>query len=219
MATRFILLGLCCLCPSFVLLNAQEKTGPTPEQAWQRLKDGNARFAADRPERPDLGAQKRRLLAGGQRPFAVVLTCADSRVPPELVFNQGLGDLFVLRVAGNLSEPFVVGSIEYAVEHLHVPLIVVLGHEKCGAVEAALGKNRPAGDLGKLLDAVHVGKGLPEDAKKALPAAIQNNVRRQAELLTQRSDIIRRHVQQKELRIVSGVYLLASGRIVWLTEP
>ena len=97
------------------------------------LKEGNERFATDRLEHKDMGAARRTELTAGQHPFAAVLSCADSRVPPEIVFDQGLGDLFVVRVAGNVGEPFALGSIDYAVEHLHVPLIVVLGHEKCGA--------------------------------------------------------------------------------------
>ncbi len=119
---------------------AADKPSPTAEQAWQRLKDGNQRFAADRLEGKDVDAARRQELTAGQHPFAIVLSCADSRVPPEIIFDQGLGKLFVVRVAGNISEPFALGSIDYAVEHLHVPLIVVLGHEKCGAVAAALGK-------------------------------------------------------------------------------
>ncbi len=105
-----------------------------------------------------LCARRRALLAKGQHPHAVILSCADSRVAPELLFDQGLGDLFVLRVAGNISDPFVLGSIEYAVEHLHAPLIVVLGHESCGAVAAALTKVDFPGNLGTLIKEVHVGK-------------------------------------------------------------
>src|SRR5438105_3680928 len=121
---------------------------PTPTGSLQRLKDGNARFAADKPNKRDVGADKRKELAKGQHPFAIVLTCADSRVAPELLFDAGLGELFVLRVAGNIADPAVVGSIEYAVEHLHTPLIVVLGHESCGAVAAALDGAKLPGDPG-----------------------------------------------------------------------
>src|SRR5205085_10520354 len=136
------------------------------------LKEGNGRFAAGKLAVKDVGAQRRATLAKGQHPFAVVLACADSRVPPELVFDQGLGELFVLRVAGNLADPFVLGSIEYAVEHLHTPLIVVLGHENCGAVAAALTKAAFPGNLGTLVKEVHVGKNLPMERAAALPAAV-----------------------------------------------
>jgi len=132
----------------------------------EQLKKGNERFVADRLAAKDLGADRRRELAKGQHPFAIVLTCADSRVAPEFIFNQGLGDLFVLRVAGNIADPFVLGSMEYAVEHLHVPLIVILGHTKCGAVDAALAENKPHGNLGKLIEQVYPGK---DPRRKRMP--------------------------------------------------
>jgi carbonic anhydrase len=188
----------------------------TAEQAWQRLKDGNERFAAGQSENKDLGAGRRQELTAGQRPFAAVLSCSDSRLPPEIIFNQGLGDIFVVRVAGNVSEPFMLGSLDYAVEHLHVPLIVVLGHEKCGAVAAALGKDKPEGNLGRLIGEIHVGKHLPANKDKALALAVENNVRQQAKLLVERSDIIRAHVEQHKVRIVVGVYSLATGKVQWL---
>ncbi len=196
----------------------QEKSAVTAEQAWERLKNGNEKFVADQSLPPMLGAERRQEVAKGQRPFAIVLACADSRVAPEYIFNQGLGDIFVLRVAGNIADPYVLGSMEYALEHLHSPLIVVLGHSKCGAVDAAIGENKPAGNLGKLIDEVHVGKDLPLDKPAALDAAIANNVRHQAELLTKRSDVVKEFLEHKKLRIVSGVYSLATGKVEWLNE-
>ena len=195
---------------------AAESSSLTPEQAWDRLKDGNERFAAERSENPDLGAARRQQLVVGQHPFAAVLCCADSRVPPELLFNQGLGDIFVVRVAGNVSEPFVLGSIDYAVEHLHVPLIVVLGHEKCGAVTAALGKDKPEGNLGKLIGQIHVGHHLPADKDAALAHAVENNARRQTKVLAEQSEVVREHVKEHKLLVVTGVYDLATGKVRWL---
>ncbi len=195
---------------------AADPASPTPEQAWQRLRVGNERFAAEQAENKELGAARRQELTAGQHPFAIVLACADSRVPPEIVFNQGLGDIFVVRLAGNISEPFVLGSIDYAVEHLHVPLIVVLGHEKCGAVAAALAADKPGGNLGKLIGEIHVGKHLPADKDKALACAVENNVRHQAKSLVERSEIVREHMKQHKLRVVAGVYDLATGKVRWL---
>lgn len=194
----------------------QEKSEITAVQALERLKKGNEKFVADPSSPAKLSVERRQEVAKGQNPFAIVLTCADSRVTPEYIFNQGLGDIFVLRVAGNVVDPFELGSMEYAVEHLHVPLIVILGHTKCGAVEAALGENKPAGNLGKLIDQVHVGKDLPPDKPAALDAAIANNVRYQAESLTKRSDVLKEFVEHKRLRIVTGVYSLESGKVEWL---
>ena len=209
--------AVACIIPLLAFLtHAADKTSPSPEQAWRWLKDGNERFAADRLEVKDVGPAKRKELTAGQHPIAVVLSCADSRVPPEIVFDRGLGDIFVVRVAGNISEPFILGSIDYAVEQLQVPLIVVLGHEKCGAVAAALGKSRPTGNLGKLIGEIHVGEHLSADKDEALAGAVENNVRHQAELLTERSDVIREHVKQKKLQVVTGVYSLATGKVQWL---
>jgi carbonic anhydrase len=194
---------------------AQEKPAPTAEEAWARLKKGNEKFIAG-SKSADASAERRQEVAKGQHPFAIVLTCADSRVTPEYIFDQGLGDIFVLRVAGNVADPFELGSMEYAVEHLQVPLIVILGHTKCGAVDAALGKDKPAGNLGKLIAEVHVGKDLPSEKPAALDAAIANNVRHQAETLTKRSDVIKEFVEHKKVRIVTGVYSLESGKVTWL---
>jgi carbonic anhydrase len=102
------------------------------------------------------------------------------------------------------------------VEQLHAPLIVLLGHEKCGAVEAALGTEKPAGNLGKLVGEIDVGKDLPAGKEAALAAAIKNNARRQTRLLTERSDVIKEHVAKKKVRIVCGVYQLATGKVEWL---
>jgi len=139
------------------LLRAQEAP-PSAAEALTRLKEGNDRFAADKPARTDVGAKRRARLTQGQQPFAVVLSCADSRVPPEIVFDQGLGDLFVLRVAGNIADTAMIGSAEYAVQSLKTPLIVVLGHEDCGAVQAALNNKPLPGDLGWLIKQVHVSE-------------------------------------------------------------
>jgi carbonic anhydrase len=197
-------------------LSPSPSASPSPEQAWRNLKDGNGRFAADRLQGKDVGAARRKELAAGQHPFAIVLSCADSRVPPEILFDQGLGDLFVVRVAGNISEPYALGSIDYAVEHLHVPLIVVLGHEQCGAVAAALAKDKPTGNLGKLVGEIHVGQQPPADKDEALAHGVENNARHQAQVLAERSDVIREHVKQKDLQVVAGVYDLATGKVRWL---
>jgi carbonic anhydrase len=196
----------------------QEKPALSAEQALRLLKKGNEKFVADMPAAQNLGAERRRELAKGQNPFAIVLTCADSRVTPEFNFNQGLGDIFVLRVAGNIADPFELGSIEYAVEHLQVPLVVILGHEKCGAVEAALGEQKPAGNLGKLIDEIHVGSDLPKEKSAALAAAVKNNARNQAETLTKRSEVIKEFVEHKRLQVVSGVYSLTTGKVEWLED-
>jgi carbonic anhydrase len=197
-------------------LASGQEAWPSADEALKRLKDGNSRFVADQLSHKDLGTNRRNELAKGQRPLAVILTCADSRVAPEIVFDQGLGDLFVLRVAGNISERYVIGSIEYAVEHFRTPLIVVMGHEGCGAVDAALNGVDLDGDLSMLVKKVYTGKDLPGDKAEALSAAIRNNARHQAELLTRQSKVIQDVVDGQRVRIVSGVYSLKTGEIIWL---
>jgi carbonic anhydrase len=121
------------------------------EDSLSKLKAGNARFVVNPSLPPPIDAAKRAALAAGQSPFAMVLSCADSRVPPEIVFNVGLGDLFVVRAAGHVSDHAVAASLEYGAEHLHAPLLVVMGHELCGAVKAAV-EAKPGASLRPNLD-------------------------------------------------------------------
>src|SRR6516165_380132 len=153
-------LSLLCILQPLQAQEAKPKQ-PSPEEALKRLKEGNSRFVADMLAERNLGRNRRAELAKGQAPFAIILGCADSRVAPELLFDQGLGDLFVVRVAGNVTDPAILGSIEYAVEHLKAPLIVVVGHEKCGAVDAALSGGELHGNIAKLIKEVQPGKDLP----------------------------------------------------------
>ncbi|HEY7392870.1 MAG TPA: carbonic anhydrase [Bryobacteraceae bacterium] len=135
------------LCGGTVTWGQEVGSALTADTALTRLLDGNQRYARHKERHPDQSAARQKELAGGQHPFAVILGCADSRVPPELLFDQGLGDLFVIRVAGNIVDDAVLGSIEYAVEHLGTKLILVLGHENCGAVSAAVEGGEAAGHL------------------------------------------------------------------------
>src|SRR5688572_16994 len=124
----------------------------SPDEATKRLVYGNRRFVNGETQHPNQSAEHRLALAKGQAPFAVVVACSDSRVCPEIVFDQGLGDLFVIRVAGNTIGNVELGSIEYAVEHLHAKLVIVVGHEKCGAVGAAVKGGETHGHIGDLTD-------------------------------------------------------------------
>jgi carbonic anhydrase len=194
-----------------------QNAGPTPDEALKMLKEGNARFVKDMPKEAELGSKRRIELAEGQRPFAVILTCSDSRAAPEIIFDKRLGMLFVIRVAGNVTGPEVYGSIEYALAVLKTPLVVVLGHAKCGAVEAALkNEDQPSDNLKQLVSLIHTGKKLPKDKSAALKSAIRNNVLYQTELLTKKSDIIRDFTTSGRVRIVPAVYDLSSGEVNWL---
>ena len=190
-------------------------TPPSPDQALARLKEGNKRAVDGHLQGPKTSSGLRTELAKGQQPFAIVLGCADSRVGPEIIFDQPLGNLFVCRVAGNVSDPEVAGSIEYGVEHLHSPLIVVIGHSECGAVKAALSGGAFEGNLGVLLRRVHTGSGLPKADQEKLDAAIRNNVASQCQALVQNSPVIRKAVKEGKVRIVGGVYSLQTGEVTW----
>lgn len=193
----------------------------------QLLKDGNDRFVRGATCFAHEGADWRKQLVGGQRPFATIVGCSDSRVPTELVFDQGFGDLFVIRVAGNIVCPVVVGSIEYAVMHLATPVIVVMGHERCGAVQAALNKMDSPGveapqepvALVSIVDLIQneLSKiNLPESPpderwKAAVEANVRLSVKRLAELPEARLPL-----EQGRIKIVGAVYDLESGRVRFL---
>jgi len=130
--------------------------GMNADQALQQLMEGNKRFVDQHMTGQKLcDAKARQSLATGQKPYAVILTCSDSRVPPEIIFDKGLGEIFVIRVAGNVPDPIVLGSIEYAAEHIGSPLVMVLGHERCGAVTAAVdAKGKPEGNIGAIVKTI-----------------------------------------------------------------
>jgi carbonic anhydrase len=190
-------------------------SSPTPDQAFALLKEGNSRAVNDQLKGTKTSRELRTKLAKGQQPFATVLACADSRVGPEIIFDQPMGNLFVCRVAGNVTDPDVTGSIEYAVDHLHCPLIAVVGHSECGAVKAALSGKGAPGNLGVLLHRVHMGTGLPADEKAKLDAAIGRNVAWQVKSLTDSSPVIAKYVREGKVRIVGGVYSLSTGEVLW----
>jgi len=200
--------------PNPTVSHASDKPALTAPQAENRLKDGNDRYVHHKSIHPDQTREHMTSLTSGQHPFAVILSCADSRVPPELVFDQGLGDLFVVRVAGNTVNDETLGSIEYAVEHLGSPLIVVMGHEKCGAVQAAMsGKEEP----GHILSIAKPIEVVLQDAKKMPGDPVHNavlaNARHVADELRHSEPILAHAVSVGKLVVVSAVYDLATGRV------
>lgn len=205
-----------------------DETPLSPAQAWARLRAGNARFAADAMEHPSRGAARRAELAGGQHPFAVVLGCSDSRVPAELVFDQGLGDLFVVRTAGHVLDPAVIGSVEYGVAVLGAPLVVVLGHEGCGAVRAATdalvdGASAP-GFVGEVVDrlvpSLVTDPGAPLAGGSGggeLPGQEElrrRHVRATVRRLHERSALVAAAVAEGRCAVVGADYALTDGTTV-----
>lgn len=192
-------------------------------ESLAKLKAGNATFVAN-PESPlPIDATRRTSLAQGQTPFATILSCADSRVPPEVIFHTGLGDLFVVRAAGNVTDKAILGSIEYGAEHLKIPLIVVMGHESCGAVKATM--DTPIDhSMGPNLDylvkairpAVAATASTPEQSR--LRAAILRNVEESVNDLADGSGILKHLWETNTVMFVGAYYELASGR-VHFSEP
>lgn len=202
----------------------QSHPGPTPDQAYQFLREGNLRFAADASDYPNTSAARRALVASAQHPFAAVLSCADSRVPVELLFDRGIGDVFVIRVAGNVADGDEIGSLEYAAEHLSVPLTVVMGHSSCGAVKAVASGAEVHGSLPGLVDNIipaveWVKKNRPElQGDELVNAAIEANVWQSIDDLISHSNEIRSLLQNKKHKVVGAFYDLSSGKVRWLGE-
>jgi carbonic anhydrase len=164
-----------------------------------------------------LTESRRAALASGQHPFAIILSCADSRVPPEHVFDQGLGDLFTVRVAGNISEPATVASLEYAAAHLGARLIVVMGHTQCGAVKAALAHAEDTPAIKELVATIRPAlDSLPKEA--TVDEAVVANVRRAREDLLKESALLRGLVQEQKLAVRGAVYDLTTGEVRLLGE-
>ncbi len=187
----------------------------TAKDILTRLKDGNTRFVADKLDGKLQNSSRRNDLTGGQDPYAIILSCADSRVVPELAFDTGLGEIFVLRVAGNVANTSTIASIEYAVAHIGSPVLVVLGHESCGAVTAAVGGGDNGYNLNHLLS--HI---TPAISASADGASVNDVVKKNAELtveeLKARSTIIGDAVKNGKLKIVPAYYNLGSGKVEFL---
>jgi len=189
-----------------------------PAKALALLKDGHARYVSGAPLAKDISQARRSELAKGQKPFAVILTCSDSRVPPEVVFDQALGDLFVVRTAGNVVDPVVLGSIEYAVEHLGAPLVVVMGHTSCGAVKATVEGGEAPGSIGAItkLIAPAVEQAKAEGTRDSAFAekSADNNVELQLAAVGG-SKILEEKVKSQQLEIVGAKYDIESGMVGW----
>lgn len=189
-------------------------------ESLARLRAGNARFVSNPSEALPIDAAKRAAQVNGQTPFATVLSCADSRVPPDVIFHTGLGDLFVVRAAGEVADKSVTASLEYGAEHLKTPLLVVMGHEFCGAVKAAI--ETPAGvsmgpNLDFLLKAIQpsVARTASTPEKQRLRAAVLDNVEEQINDLVKDSAILRHLTETGALTIVGAYYELSSGRVLF----
>jgi len=201
---------------AFVFAAEPATSSVSTEAALADLKEGNARFATHEVSQGKPNAAKRAETAETQRPFAIVVGCADSRTSPELIFDHNIGDLFVVRTAGNLVDDYALGSIEYAVNNLGARLIVVVGHDRCGAVKAALTSDTAPGHVQSLVrDIQPAVKAVKGKEGYTLHLAITENARLMADKIRSQADF---GELAKEVRIVFGVYDLTTGEVDWGKE-
>ena len=202
--------------------NNHDETTITGDSVLNWLKSGNKDFVLGKFNVHGVDSSLRIQISGEQHPKAVILTCSDSRVPPELIFDKGLGDLFVIRVAGNISDDAVVGSIEYAVEHLHTPLVVVMGHKNCGAIGAAVADlqnpgNKMDGHLRTLTDKIEQAVTTVNIQDSDLTQkALLSNIIFTSNSLRQSRPVLYEAVQQGKVKIIGAVYDVTSGKVAWL---
>lgn len=197
-----------------VTLFGQHNVAFSAEEALKKLMEGNSRFVEFKQNHPHQNQARLKEIASTQKPFAIIVGCSDSRVPPEIIFDQGMGDLFIIRNAGNVVDDFAMASIEYAVEHLGVRLIVVLGHERCGAVDATIKGGHLPGHLNQLTDEI---KPSIQSAKRItgdlLTNVIYSNTKRIAGQINSSEELLKEFVDHKGLKVVSAFYDLDTGKV------
>lgn len=198
----------------------EHKQLTTAEEIWADLIEGNRRFIAGKPKtRPLVAAREQ--LASGQHPQVIVLGCADSRVSPELVFDKNLGELFVVRTAGNIADPIALGSIEYAAEHLHAKVIVVMGHEKCGAVAAAAsGAKMPTPSLDAIVKRIFPAiekYTICAQGDQLLGLAVEANVQQSARDIVAGSTLLQNEIAERKLTVIRALYKLKTGEVYRLS--
>jgi carbonic anhydrase len=191
-----------------------------PAEAISKLKEGNGRYTSGNLQHPGQTTARRTELAKTQHPFAAIVSCSDSRVPPEIVFDQGLGDLFIVRVAGNVINDEGLGSIEYSVDHLGTRLIVVLGHQRCGAVQAAketiAAKGKAPGHIESLVTAIK--PAVEATVNGDLDATIKANVKHVVDVLRSSTPILKAKVDSREVQVTGAYYSLDTGSVTFLDE-
>ncbi len=197
------------LCVFMSIVNAV-----SPEKALESLIQGNKRFTSDKLKHPNRTGMRREAIKTTQKPFAIILGCSDSRVPPEIIFDQGLGDLFIIRVAGNVIDAVGIDSIEYAVNHLGSSIVLVLGHEKCGAVSAVVANQ--ASDIPTIAKLIEPAVEKTRNLKgNHLVNAITENINQVVEQI-QQTPVLIKLIEQKKLKIVGGYYHLETGNVDFL---
>jgi carbonic anhydrase len=187
---------------------------PAIEEALRKLIDGNKRFSSAKASHPNQGTERRAEVTKGQKPFAVIVGCSDSRIPPEIIFDQGIGDLFVIRVAGNIVDEVALGSIEYAVEHLGARLVLVLGHSKCGAVTATVQGGEAHGHIGAIVAAIRPAVDRAKNSAGDLTDnSIRANVQLVVETIEESRPLLQPMVEKGSIRVAGAYYDIESGEV------
>ena len=216
----FITMFIFLLCTTVTVWGTSGKPAITPDDALKQLKEGNDRYLAGKSTHLKIDASRMKdTTKNGQHPFATVIGCSDSRVPIEIIFDQGIGDIFVIRVAGNVCDVDEIGSIEYGIDHLKTPLMVVLGHTHCGAVTAVVTEAEVHGSIPPLIDNIHpaVAKARKNNPKlignALIKAAVKANVWQSIEDLFKGSPAARRLTKSGSLKVVGAIYNIESGQV------
>ncbi len=220
-STTLIILSGICLLVSTACRNTQRPPQHTNNEPLTDLMEGNKRFATHHATHPHSSGERMKSLESGQHPPIAVICCSDSRVPPEIVFDQGLGDMFVVRTAGNLLGGLEIGSIEYAVEHLGVKEILVMGHRECGAVKAFIAGGTAPGHIRDIVDSIRSEQEIsqiPANDKNLLNDCIQANILHGIHQLRMQSDIIAEKIREGKLQIHGACYDIAAGRVDLVKE-
>lgn len=197
----------------------------TGDEALNLLKEGNKRYVEETLKNYDLGKEKREALSKGQSPHTVIVTCSDSRVAPEHLFDQGLGDIFIIRVAGNVLDKDEIGSVEYAVDHLKTPLVVMMGHESCGAVTSAVdmyenpnsshGTENINAILNKIIPSVKEAKKSNLKGEELVNKSIDLNIDSTVKQIKEQSPIIKQGIANGKVKVVGAKYILSTGEVKW----
>jgi len=199
---------------------SKEASSIGPEAAIAKLSEGNIQFVTGKSDHPNQKPDRVKLLAGGQHPFAVIVCCSDSRVSPEIAFDQGLGDIFIVRTAGHVVDSVALGSIEYAVEHLGVGLVVVLGHGKCGAVDATIKGGKHSPNIEALVHAIKPAVDKAKENKKGdlLEDSVRANVEMTVEKLKTAPPVLAEFFEKGKLKIVGAYYEINAGTVEFINE-
>ena len=220
-STTLIILSGICLFGSTAPRQPKSYKRHTKNESLTDLIEGNQRFFSNQATHPHSSRERMKSLESGQHPPIAVICCSDSRVPPEIVFDQGLGDMFVVRTAGNLLGGLEIGSIEYAVEHLGVKEILVMGHRECGAVKAFIAGGNAPGHIRDIVDSIRSEQEIsqiPANDKNLLNDCIQANILHGIHQLKMQSDIIAEKIREGKLQIHGACYDIAAGRVDLVKE-